>query len=464
MIILKVLAIIALTTGFLSASSNLLDGVWRSDGWGLVYQIHGDALRAFEITSTTCVAAFKAKRLSRTTPGQEAIFRARGGTFNILPGNDENHRRLVHPAGLTSIVLEHLSKLPPVCTPPTANTALGNFDVFVKTFAEQYISFNLRHIDWNRVVTQQRAKINAQTKPAELFEILRAMIEPLTDIHTGLEAPKIKRHFDAPLRSGTDRIVRGNIERFAKKGRSELAAVTDRAYFRHRLLSLCRGQWQYGITDNGVGYLRILQFGDYSRRGGFKGDLRALNGALDRILGHFKLRGLVIDMRLSFGGDDRLGLAIASRLTTRDYMAYAIQARSDPAVRNIYTPLQPVMVKAGKQPVFSGPIVELIGPITMSAAETFTQALMDRTPRVTRIGENTQGVFCDALERHLPNGWTFVLPNAVYRTSDGKAFDVSGVPPNVAAPVFADENVSAGRDPAMAAALQLLEKKMNKAD
>ena len=56
----------------------------------------------------------------------------------------------------------------------------------------------------------------------------------------------------------------------------------------------------------------------------------------------------------------------------------------------------------------------------MSAAETFTLALVDRTPHVTRIGENTQGVFCDLLERHLPNGWTFELPNAVYRSSNGK--------------------------------------------
>ncbi len=164
----------------------------------------------------------------------------------------------------------------------------------------------------------------------------------------------------------------------------------------------------------------------------------------------------MIDVRLSFGGDDRLGLAIAARLTAREYMAYAVQARSDPMSRNAFTPLQPVLVKPGAGPTFTGPVVELIGPITMSAAETFTQALMERTPHVTRIGENTQGVFCDSLERHLPNGWTFELPNAVYRTSDNEAFDVSGIPPDVAVPVFADDDLAAARDPAMAAAMRLL--------
>ncbi|MDQ2710972.1 MAG: S41 family peptidase [Acidobacteriota bacterium] len=417
MIVFKLIAVVTLAVGYVIASPHPIDGIWRSDGWGFVYKISVADLQAFEITSTTCVLGVKATRLSREAPGHEASFRARNGDMlYIVAGGDDDHKRIERPAGLTSIVLSRLSALPDVCTPPTANTPLGNFDVFAQTFAEHYISFDLRHIDWDRIVTQQRKRITPRTTPTQLFEILKAMLEPLTDIHTGLEAPKIKRNFDAPLRPGTDRVVGSNIDRFAKAGRRELAAITNHAYFHGLLLSFCRGQWQYGLTESGVGYLRILQFGDYSRESGFEHDLRALNRALDRILGNPKLRGLVIDVRLSFGGDDRLGLAIAARLTTRDYMTYSIQARSDPVIRSSYTPLQPVMVRPGYQPIFGGPAVELTGPITMSAAETFTQALMGRTPCVTRIGENTQGVFCDVLDRHLPNGWSFGLPNAVYRT------------------------------------------------
>lgn len=99
--------------------------------------------------------------------------------------------------------------------------------------------------------------------------------------------------------------------------------------------------------------------------------------------------------------------------------------------------------------------MELTGPITMSAAETFTEALMSRDPRVIRVGESTQGVFCDILDRHLPNGWRFGLPNAVYRTPEGKAFDVTGIPPDIQIPVFADGDVRAGKDPAMAKAVKL---------
>ena len=78
---------------------------------------------------------------------------------------------------------------------------------------------------------------------------------------------------------------------------------------------------------------------------------------------------------------------------------------------------------ADTRPGFQGPVVEFIGPLTISAGETFTQALMGRTPHITRIGENTQGVFSDVLGRRLPNGWSFALPNEVYRTPEGTAFD-----------------------------------------
>ena len=81
---------------------------------------------------------------------------------------------------------------------------------------------------------------------------------------------------------------------------------------------------------------------------------------------------------------------------------------------------------------------------------------MGRTPHVTRIGENTQGVFSDVLGRRLPNGWRFGLPNEVFRTPEGTTFDGVGIPPDIVVPVFADEDVAAGKDPALAMALQML--------
>jgi hypothetical protein len=452
--------VFTLLTASLPASASTLDGVWRSQGWGYIYRLRGADWQAFEVTSTTCVPGARAELQHKGSPGHEASFRTRdGGIFHIDASADQVHKRIVTPAGLSHIVIERLPKLPAACLTPTPDTPLDNFEVFTRTFAEHYIGFDLRHIEWEQRVAAQRRQITPQTSPEQLFDILKALLLPLTDIHTGLEAStRPKRQFDSPLRPGTDRIVEGDIDRFAKRGRRALAMITNRAFLRGRLVSLCRGEWQYGMTRDGIGYLRILSFGDYSRHGSIEDNLRALNSALDRILGNPVLKGLIIDVRLSFGGDDRLGLAIAARLTATPYLAYSIQARSHPTARTQFTPPRPVMVQPGRQPVFLGPVVELIGPITMSAAETFTQALMGRTPSVTRIGEPTQGVFCDILERRLPNGWKFALPNAVYLTAEGRAFDAIGVPPDLPVPVFDRADTSAGRDPAMAEAIRLLTK------
>jgi C-terminal processing protease CtpA/Prc len=186
----------------------------------------------------------------------------------------------------------------------------------------------------------------------------------------------------------------------------------------------------------------------------------ALEAALDEIFSDPDLRGLVIDVRLNFGGDDPYGLAIASRLATREYLAYTKYARADAVNRKLWTPGDPSVVRPSVRASFRGPVVELIGPLTISAGETFTQALMGRTPHVTRIGENTQGVFSDVLSRKLPNGWGFGLPNEVFRTKQGTSFDGVGIPPDIAVPVFADADVAGEKDPVMMKALDVLRKQM----
>jgi hypothetical protein len=453
---LKHVASVLCTAGlFLAcpAVAQSLDGVWQSEGFGNVYEISSSSLRAFEVTATTCVASFTAKRLAASSPEREGTFQPRHQpAIFIGPGVDDNHKLLSRPDGLYRLRLYRLAQEPAVCSGPTPNTPSGNFEVFTQTFAEHYISFRGRQVDWEKTVSINRARVTPQTTPAQLFDILDSMIKPLGDLHTGIEH-KPKRESAEPFRAGTDRVIQGGIDNFATKGRRALFRVTDGAWSHGPIRSFCRGQIQFAISKEGTGYIRILSFGDYARRGG---DKRELESALDKIFSEEALKALVIDVRLSFGGDDGLGLLIASRLTDRKYLAYSIEARADPVAADRWTGADAVFVRPSPRPGFRGPVVELTGPITMSAAETFTEALMGRTPPVERIGENTQGLFCDPLGRHLPNGWEFVLPNAVYRTAEGKAFDVQGIPPTIDATVFGNEDVAAGRDPSMSMAIGIL--------
>lgn len=121
------------------------------------------------------------------------------------------------------------------------------------------------------------------------------------------------------------------------------------------------------------------------------------------------------------------------------------------------TPLQPTWVAPSERPGFKGKITLLIGPDTVSGGERLTMALMGRDPRVIRIGLNTQGVFSDVLNRSLPNGWRFHLPNEIYFMDEGKAFDAIGVPPEVHVPFFTAPDLQAGQDAALERAISELE-------
>ena len=95
------------------------------------------------------------------------------------------------------------------------------------------------------------------------------------------------------------------------------------------------------------------------------------------------------------------------------------------------------------------------GRLSISAAETFTQALMNRTPKIVRVGETTQGVFSDVLGRSLPNGWRFGLANERFVTN-GKAYDHVGIAPDVPVESLTPAARATGRDAAIEKALLIL--------
>ncbi len=451
--------LMAVVAGGVSAQSPSMDGVWRSQGYGNVFEIHGPTLNAFEVTTTTCVAGGTAAVDTTPVPGRMATFRTPGGSEMFVRAGGSADHKLLHSEGSASDErIDRIPRLPAVCDHPTENTPAGNFEVFAQTWAEHYISFDLKKTDWGKVVETNRSKVTSNTTPTELFDVLEKMIGPFGDTHSFIAAPEIDRGFQS-LRPGTDRVVKGGFQAFRRSGMAALLGVTDRTYLKTPLRKFCNDQVQYGHIDEATGYLRILSFSNYVTAGGFSAGLAALEAALDDIFSDRALEALVIDVRINSGGADPYGLAIASRLATREYLAYTKEARADPIDHDKWTSGDPSLVRPSPRPGFRGPTVELIGPLTISAGETFTQALMGRTPSITRIGENTQGVFSDVLGRRLPNAWRFGLPNEVFRTPQGTTFDGPGIPPNVAVPVFADEDVAAGKDPGVAQALEILRRK-----
>ena len=368
--------------------------------------------------------------------------------FRLSEGPSAGVRRLHLDGTAADIFLHRTAQRPQACNRAPENNPEENYAIFWQTFAEQYAFFDLRHVDWKSIDDKFHPQVTAATKAEELFVIFRQMIEPLQDTHTGIEAPEIKQEFDG-WRQDPGHLEAGDW----KKAES----IIDSHYVRGGLRSFCNGHMQFGMLDHSVGYLRVTAFYGYVDKYTYADALHALQSALDTIFQDAgRLGGLVIDLRLNNGGDDPLGIEIATRLTDHQYPAYSKMTRNNLTGPLHFTDPQQIWVVPAKRPGFRGNVVLLAGPDTVSAGETFTMALMEREPHVTRIGLNTQGVFSDVLVRHLSNGWRFDLPNEVYLTSAGKAFDVTGVPPDIRLNFFSREDLRDSRDAALEEALKIL--------
>ncbi|MFH8410851.1 S41 family peptidase [Streptomyces sp. NPDC018019] len=431
-----------------------LEGVWRMDGYGTLVTIEGRQLRTYETTAVSCLpGSVRGTRTGLPGPGGRMVFAVRDGARVTVAPRSDGVARLSIQDNVGHRTLHRITRLPSRCHQRPAQDPRTVFDVFWRTYAENYPFFAAKRTDWAAVRDRYRPRVTARTTDDELFAILREMIEPLHDGHTNLSA-------------GPGRVYAGSRPGTTVPTAAFLKQV-DAAITAGLGPGVTRRQWaggalSYADLPGRLGYLRITSFHGYTGREDYDSDLAELDRALDAVFtkartsGAQGLRGLVVDLRLNGGGSDRLGLRVASRLTGRPYLAYRKHARNDPDDPRKFTPAEPVRVLPHDGPRYTGPLALLTGPLTISAGETFAQSLLGRTPAPVRIGENTQGVFSDTLDRTLPNGWKFALPNEEFLTADGRTFDGTGIPPTVRTPVFAPEDLAARRDPALARARALL--------
>jgi len=442
------LAVRYLARGSVQAD-NSLDGYWLSDGYGYQAEIRSGELKLFEITPLSCLLSdtFDRKAEPVDPRGSRFLSRKKRGVLFLSPGPSLDSEWFQAPDAASRILYRRATRAE-TCARTTPNDPMTNFEIFASTFAAHHGFLEHRGVNWAAVTKTYRAKVSESTPPDELFEIFRAMIEPLHDAHTFVEARDIPRSFNGK-RPGTLLLTDAQKERTIE--------ILEAHYLESKLRSWCNGHIRYARLKRGAGYLRVDAFYGFTDGGGFDEGARALDAALDEILKDAQtLPALVIDVRINRGGADPYGVQIAGRLTDTPYVAFVKRARNDAANPESWTTPQAATVQPSSRPRFSKKLVELIGPDTVSAGETFTMALMGRRPPTSRIGESTQGVYSDILVRSLPNGWRFGLPNEVFLTEQGRHYEASGVPPDIRSPVFPKQDLDEGRDSALEMALETL--------
>src|SRR5215467_7941914 len=146
--------------------------LWTSEGYGYLFDASADSLRAFEVTSISCIASFTAAAVSAPA-GATAAYRFVGApvTVLLLPDKTSGGMRFHMNGAASDVILRRAAEKPAVCTRPTPNTPTSNFDVFARTWAEQYGFFDLKHVDWSAIVAANRAKVSDSTPPAQLFAV-----------------------------------------------------------------------------------------------------------------------------------------------------------------------------------------------------------------------------------------------------------------------------------------------------
>nr|WP_314175614.1 S41 family peptidase [Streptomyces sp. DSM 40971] len=412
------------------------------DGYGTVLTVKHGSVRQYETTDTSCLKGTSAKRTGgHGTADRYTTEDGESFTLRRTAGRD---RAAMHVEGSPGDRrLRRVDALPGACGRPASKDPVKTFDVFWQTFEENYPFFEAKGVDWHAVRDRYRPRIDSDTTPAELFAVFRKMVTPLYDAHVAVLAGDAGSF--GQVRPGTEMPtpqLDAKVRKFIEK----------RDLGGHALREFAGGRIGYADLPGGQGYLRVSGFTGYTEDGDYAADRAELRRALDAVLTRertARLKGLIVDLRVNGGGSDSLGLELAARLTGRPHFAYAKAARNDPSDPSRFTRPQPSYIQpAGGRPHFTGPVAVLTGGSTVSAGETFTQALMERPGRTVRIGQPTQGVFSDTLERRLPNGWSFTLPNEEFRTRDGRTFDGTGVPPHIAEPVFTDEEFAHDRDSA----------------
>ena len=436
-IALTLAAGIAVPAASAAGSDHTTDGYWRMDGYGTVVAVgHG----RYEEYQTTAVSCLKGDTARRTGPGTYTVD---GDVLTVRPGRDRNHASVAVASSVGHRNLHRIPALPAACTRPTPKDPLTSFDVFWQSYEENYPFFAAKGIDWHAVRNEYRPQVHKDTTRAELFDIFSRMVRPLYDAHVAVQDGDRVFAEGRPGTAVPDEELDAKVKKFIET--RDLAKAPYRRDF-------ANGRITYADLPGGrLGYLRISGFDGYlpDDDASYAAQLAELERALNTVLTPQRsrhLHGLIIDLRINGGGSDALGIHIAQRLTATPYIAYTKRARNDPTNPNRHTRPEPIPVLPAHAPRYTGPVAVLTGGSTVSAGETFTQALLDRPGHTIRIGRPTQGVFSDVMERKLPNGMTAWLPNEEYLTDSGRTFDGTGIPPEVTVPVFTKEEFAAGRD------------------
>ncbi|MEL7427248.1 MAG: S41 family peptidase [Bacteroidota bacterium] len=330
-----------------------------------------------------------------------------------------------------------------------AERPVENFMALWSTFSDHYANFELKQVDWDQVYEQYRPLVNDSMSNRALFETMCSMLQLLNDGHVTLTADR-----------SLDEIKCGPPYNF--KLDEAFPTVEDWEAFEDVIDTTLRQagfstvmrayvnratNFQFRVSER-FGYLRLDEMTEAFTLGRF-------NLALHRAMSRFKsFEGLIIDLRFNGGGSDEIAYRLASRLMAQeDTLGHYVRTRIEGTDQ--YTGQEYYEIMARGRDRFTGPIVILTSDFTASAAEVFV-LLMKDLPRVSQVGDTTEGIFSDMFEFRLPNRWEVSLSHQQFFSRDGINYEGLGLTPDVMV-INTPADLKSGVDPVIIAALARLD-------
>ncbi len=378
-------------------------GMWASEGWGIVLDIHGGEADIYEVSAAQCLLA------------------SSGSARNIDEVVSFEGDRLVLADGGRVVRFDRLADLPADCGLDPDPAPASVLATVVAAVEEHYHP---------GVDAGWSDRVAALVVPAEgdgeaLAAAIKGLLEPLGD-------PQVA------LQTGGD---------LWTAAPSATAAALATALGEGAMLAdadlVAAGGLVVADLGEGLRYLGFLRLGGFADSD--SGSQRILAAALDSSLDG--ATRIVLDLRAAGAGAETEALLVATRFVATPTVVATYQAR---VADGLTVASGEALVNPMPTGPFTGTVVVLVGPGTSGPAELLALALAE-LPGVTVVGEPTAGSPRSPLVRSLPNGWLVGVPNIEVITADGMSR--VGVPlvPDVMAPITTDD-IAAGRDPGLEAA------------
>lgn len=281
------------------------------------------------------------------------------------------------------------------------DSPIENFDYLWREVDQHYAFFEYKKVNWNKVYLDHRSKINSQTNPYQLFDVMFDMLTELKDGHVNLISSfNISRYeFDLQGKNNyNERLIKEN-------------------YLSSKYYITTPFTHDY-IKDLNIGYIRYHSFSN-----------EVSEYSMDLMLARFsETDGIILDLRQNGGGAVTNIFRILEHFVKSETPVYQSYIKTGPGHQEFSDAQIATVSPSGQFFYTQKPIMVLVDRGSFSATSFFSLATK-AIPNMYLVGDTTGGGLGAPSGGQLPNGWTYRISVTQTLSMQGENFE-DGVPPH----------------------------------